>query len=155
MSKPFAVTITYSYLCELEVMADVAMTLAEKEVQVVNNFLNIASGYLRDRLAATDTNDHTKDAKYRRDMYNNICTSFFAYGYTRYWVFKPACMSPFADSINNEIFEGSPSFSEHIALVFPKYVSRFDKEFLAHLDLQIMQWLYTYCFENGINFRFY
>lgn len=155
MSKPFAITLAYAYLCELEVESDTALDLAEHNTRSVNQFLSEACNVLRARLSLTDSNNHVKDAKYRRDLYDNICKGFFAYGYCRYWVFKPECMSPFADDINTNIFEGTPRFSECLTRVCPKLLLGFDQSFLYHLDTQVMQYLYTYCFENGVNFRFY
>ena len=161
MSKSFAITITYSYLCELGIDADTALELAERDTSPINKFLETACDTLFKRLELTNSKDendvlnHKKNWKYRHDLYKNICDYFFGYGYSRHWVYKPMYESPFALNINNNIFDGTPRLSECLTSIFPSSLHGFDSDFLNHLDTQAMQCLYVYCFENGLNLGFY
>jgi hypothetical protein len=151
MSTPFATSFAYEYLCKLGLEGDEALSIAQENLPAINKFLEHATTIIRDGLITS--NDIHLDHKRRFDLYKLISDHFFHYAYVRCWEFKPN-EKTFPVGIDRSIFETGADFSE-CAVKFFWHDEQFDPEFLRHLDIQARQWIYVYCFENGINFGFY
>ena len=150
MSTPFATSFAYEYLCKLGLEGDEALSIAQENIPSINKFLDNATSILRARLYSRNTH---LDHNLRHKIYNLISLHFFKYAYTRCWQFKPI-EKTFPDGIDQSLFETGANFSECIIKFYPE-VEQQDPEFLRHLNIQMRQWLYVYCFENGLNFGFY
>jgi hypothetical protein len=151
MSKPFATTLAFEYLVKVGLEEGDALYLAQENVSSVNEFLDDAISFIGETLLETDT-CIGEDHKRRFELYSLISQHFFQYGYARFWVFKSP-QETFPKSVDQSLFETGVNFSDCLAKIID--TTKLDTEFLRHLDIQVRQWIYVYCFENGHNFNFY
>ena len=156
MSKPFAFDVIHTYLRAVGIESDcIVNTINDDVLKTVNTYLTQVAEEIGSRLLDMDTNCQ-EDHKRRRNIYNSICNYFFKYAYCRYWEFKLELSDPpTSKNIDADLFDSNLNLSHVLISIFPEHFEVVDIDFLAHLDIQVRQWIYVHCYEHGLNFHFF